>query len=97
MKTEFTKGEWKFTTLDEYWTYIHVGDSPGDIRNLIATMDKQDTTEKEIANATIICKSVNAYPKLIQTMKDLQEVLREKGLNIHADGIDVQLKELGEK
>lgn len=92
METIHTKGEWKFTTLDEYWTYIHVGDSPGDIRNLIATMDKQDNAEKEIANATVICKSVNAYPELIKTLKDLKEVLIEAKLIIHAKGIDVLLK-----
>lgn len=47
-----------------------------------------------LKDAEEICKRVNAYPSLIQTLKDLKEVLRKKGLNLHADGIEKQLKEL---
>lgn len=47
---------------------------------------------KELQHALTIIKSVNAYPELIQTLKDLQEVLIEAKLPIHAKGIEELLK-----
>lgn len=88
MKTEHTKGKWYATGQSVF--------SSEDIEQTLARCYAYPPFPENIkeaeANAEIICHAVNAYPELIQTLKDLQEVLIEAKLTIHAKGIEELLK-----
>ena len=70
METKFTKGEWKTYRADDYWNYIYVGDSWGSLPNLVATVEKRDSDEEEIANANLLSSApdmANMLQKIIES------------------------------